>query len=177
MSNRAFLAIMGALAVIALLGFGLLANEGEDVVVGEPVPDAPVPRLDGEGEGRLADFRGEWVLVNFWASWCEPCRTESPAIEAYSRKHSDDLTVVGMNTEDLSGDAIEFADEFDLTWAMLRDRDGARKDAFGIFALPESFLVDPEGRLALIRRGPVDEQYLEANVTPLIEGATAPSGG
>ncbi len=176
MSNLAFLAVMAVLALVALLGFGLIANEGEDVAVGEAVPDAPVQVLGSEEQAQLADFEGEWILVNFWASWCEPCRTESPAIEAYGQKHADDLTVVGINTEDLSGDALEFVDEFELTWEMLRDGDGERKDAFGIFALPESFLVDPEGRLALIRRGPVDEEYLEANVTPLIEGAVVPEG-
>lgn len=170
MSNKAFIAVIGAMAVVALLGFGLISNDGAEIAVGDPAPDAPVERLGAEGEGSIADYAGRWVLLNFWASWCDPCRTESPAIERYADEHRDELVVVGMNTEDLSGDALEFIDEFDLSWEMLRDGDGERKDAFGVFALPETFLVDPEGRLALIRRGPVDEEYLEANVTPLLKG-------
>lgn len=168
MSNRAFIAVIGALAVVALLGFGLVKDDGGDVVVGEPAPDGPVQRLGADGEATLADYRGDWVLLNFWASWCEPCRSESPEIERYAAKH-DDLTVVGMNTEDLSTDAIAFTEEFELSWEMLRDHDGRRKEAFGVFALPETFLIDPEGNVALVRRGTVDREFLEENVTPLIE--------
>jgi len=170
MSNRGFLAVLAAIAFVGLLGFGLVAKEGAQIAVGEPAPDAPVERLGGGGEVSLADYRGQWVLLNFWASWCDPCRDEAPAIERFSRRHSDDLVVVGMDTEDLSGDAIDFAREFDLTYELLHDGDGERKDAYGIFALPESFLVDPDGNLALIQRGPVDRRYLETYVAPLIEG-------
>jgi cytochrome c biogenesis protein CcmG/thiol:disulfide interchange protein DsbE len=170
MSSRAFIAVIGAMAVVALLAFGMVAGDGAEIAVGEQVPDAPVERLGAAGETSLSDFEGRWVLVNFWASWCDPCRSEAPAIERYGKAHGDDLVIVGMNTEDLSRDALDFAKEFGLTWEMLHDGKGERKDAFGVFALPESFLVDPEGRLALIRRGPVDREYLEANVTPLIEG-------
>lgn len=174
MSNRGFIAVLAALAFVALLGFGLIAKRGETISVGEPVPDEPVERLDGSGEASLADYRGQWVLVNFWASWCKPCEEESPAIERYARAHRDDLVVIGMNTEDNSVDANAFieAQEPPLTWEFLKDT-GERRDAFGIFALPESFLVDPDGNLALIRRGPVDRDYLDANVTPLIEGPSA----
>ena len=161
---------MAALAVVALLGFGLIANGNASVAVGEPVPDGPLPRLGAEGEGQLADYRGKWVLVNFWASWCNPCRTESPTIERFATKHRDNLVVVGINTEDLSEDALAFVDEFDLSWEMLRDGDGSRKDDFGIVALPESFLVDPQGKIAVIRRGAVDAAYLDDQIRPLIEG-------
>jgi cytochrome c biogenesis protein CcmG, thiol:disulfide interchange protein DsbE len=170
MGGRSFIVVLAVLAIVALLGFGLVANSGVELAVGEPAPDAPLERLDGGGEVRLADYRGEWVLVNFWASWCEPCRRESPAIERYARRHRDELTVVGINTEDLSEDALAFVDEYELSWEMLRDSRGERKDDYGIFALPETFLVDPEGRLALIRRGVVDREYLDEYVTPLITG-------
>lgn len=172
MGTRSFIAVMAALAVVALLAFGVLKSDG-GVAVGEPAPDAPVQLFDGEGTASLADYRGKWVLVNFWASWCDPCRTESPEIESYFREHDDELVVVGMNTEDLSDDARDFIEEFDLTWEMLRDNTGERKDAWGVLALPETFLVDPEGRVALIRRGAVDREYLDEFVTPFLNGGTA----
>ena len=175
MGTRAFFAVIAALAVVALLGFGLIANDTATVAVDEPVPDAPLPRLGGEGEAELADYRGKWVLVNFWASWCDPCRTESPTIERFASRHRDELIVVGINTEDLTEDALAFVDEFDLSWEMLRDGEGERKDAFGIVALPESFLVDPQGRVALVRRGAVDEAYLAENVAPLLDSRPAGS--
>ncbi|HKJ35885.1 MAG TPA: TlpA disulfide reductase family protein [Solirubrobacterales bacterium] len=171
MGARSFIVVMATLAVVALLGFGLVKSDG-GVTVGEPAPDAPLQVFDGDGTATLADYRGQWVLVNFWASWCEPCRSESPVIEEYSREHDGELVVVGMNTEDLSDDAREFIEEFDLSWEMLRDNEGERKDAWGILALPESFLVDPDGNVALIRRGAVDREYLDQFVTPFLDGGT-----
>ncbi len=177
MRLRPVLALIAAVAFVGLLAFGLASNDEGSIAVGEPVPDAPVDRLDGSGSGELADYRGGWVLVNFWASWCDPCRTESPAIEKWSKEHADEVTVVGINTEDLSEDAKAFVDEYGLSWEQFRDGDGARKDAFGIYALPESFLIDPDGNVALIRRGAVDEQFLEESLTPLIEAGSGSGSG
>jgi cytochrome c biogenesis protein CcmG/thiol:disulfide interchange protein DsbE len=181
MRLRPLLALVAAVAFVGLLAYGLIANNGAEISVGEAAPDATLETLDGSGSGSLADYRGQWVLLNFWASWCDPCRTESPAIEKWAEKHEGELTVVGVNTEDLTGDALDFVDEFGLTWDMLRDGDGEFKDSYGIFALPESFLIDPEGNLALIQRGAIDAQFLDSAVTPLIEqraaAAKPPAGG
>jgi cytochrome c biogenesis protein CcmG/thiol:disulfide interchange protein DsbE len=171
MPNRGFIAVLAAIAFVALLGFGLIAKGAEDVAVGEPAPDAPMPRLDGSGETRITDFRGKWVLVNFWASWCTPCEEESPAIEAFADRNRGRLVVLGINSEDNSVDAGEFIDRFGLTWRMVED-DGERMEAYGVLGLPESFLVDPNGDLALIQRGPVDERFLADQVEPLLRGAT-----
>ncbi len=169
MGNRSFIFVLLALAVVGLLGFGMIANGSATIAVGEPTPDAEIERLGGEETASIADYRGQWVLVNFWASWCKPCELESPAIEEYSQAHNGDVVVLGVNTRDLTEDAEQFIADNGLTWEMLHDGDGSLSDSFGSVALPESFLVDPEGNLALIRRGPVDEAYLEQNVTPLIE--------
>ncbi len=171
MSNRGFLAVLAAIAFIGLLAFGLVAKEGAQIAVGEPAPDAAVERLGGSGEVSLADHRGKWVLLNFWASWCDPCREEAPAIERFARENRDEVVVIGMDTEDLSGDALDFVREYDLTYEMLHDGDGERKDAYGIFALPETFLIDPNGDLALIQRGAVDDRFFAEQVQPLITGA------
>jgi cytochrome c biogenesis protein CcmG/thiol:disulfide interchange protein DsbE len=168
-SGRALAAFLGVLAVIGLLGFGLISKGEAKIEVGDPAPDVPLPRLDGDGTGRIADNRGKWVLVNFWASWCDPCRTESPVLQRYHERHSGPrFTLLGIDTQDLSGDALDFIEEFKLTYPMLRDAEGERADAFGMTGVPESFLVNPRGRLALIRRGPVDREYLDRFVTPMI---------
>jgi cytochrome c biogenesis protein CcmG, thiol:disulfide interchange protein DsbE len=173
-SARSFAAFLAVLAVVGLLGFGLLSKGGASVDVGDPVPDGPLPRLDGNGTGEIADYRGRWVLVNFWASWCDPCRTESPSLERFHRRHrADGFTVLGIDTRDLSGDGRAFVRRYGLTYPHLRDGDGERSRDFGTTGLPESFLVDPEGRLALLRRGPVDDEYLERYVAPLLEGNRA----
>ena len=127
----------------------------------------------------MADHRGEWVLVNFWASWCTPCREESPALERFSRRHRDDVVVLGIDTQDLTSDALDFVEEYDLTYPMLRDpdTDSPLSDDYGATGLPESFLVDPQGRVAAICRGPVAASDLDGLIAPLVEGREITAGG
>jgi cytochrome c biogenesis protein CcmG, thiol:disulfide interchange protein DsbE len=169
-SARSFAAFLAVLAVVGLLGFGLLSKGEATIEIGETVPDGPLPRLDGDGTGSVADYRGKWVLVNFWASWCDPCRAESPALERFHRRHrADGFTVLGIDTRDLSVDGRAFVERYGLTYPQLRDGDGRRSRDFGTTGVPESFLVDPRGRLALLRRGPVDDDYLDRYVAPLLK--------
>ena len=170
MSAKTFAVVMAVLVVIGLLGFGLLSKGGSTIAVGDPAPDKQLSRLDGNGTAEIADFRGQWVLVNFWASWCEPCRSEAPALESFQRAHAaQGFTVVGINLDDATDDAKEFVSRYGLSYPQLRDGDGDdRRDAYGMTGFPESFLVNPQGKLALIRRGPVDEAYLDETVLPLI---------
>jgi cytochrome c biogenesis protein CcmG/thiol:disulfide interchange protein DsbE len=174
MSARTFVVVIGVLAVIGLLGYGLLSKGGDTIAVGDPAPDMELSELGGDGSGEIADYRGKWVLVNFWASWCTPCRSEAPALETFQRQHSPEgFTVLGINLDDTSDDAIAFVRRYGLTYPQLRDGDGSdRRDAYGMTGLPESFLVDPAGKLAVIRRGPVDERYLAEQVAPLIKSPT-----
>lgn len=173
MSTRSFLAFLAVCAVIGLLGFGLLSKGSAKVEVGDPAPDKALPVLDGgRGTGKIADYRGEWVLVNLWASWCDPCRDEAPELERWWREHRDEgVTVLGINVQDNSEDALAFLDEFETTYPQLRSVGDERSEAFGSTGVPENFLVNPKGRLALIVRGPVDETYLEENVDPIVEGS------
>lgn len=171
MSARSFLAFMAVLAVIGLLGFGLLSKGAAEVAVGDPVPDRELPRLRGEGTGSIADLRGRWVLVNLWASWCGPCREETPVLERFHRRHRDEgLTVLGIDVQDNSADALAFLREYPTSYPQLRSVGDERSDAFGSTGVPESFLVDPQGRLALIWRGPVDDRFLRERVVPIFEG-------
>jgi cytochrome c biogenesis protein CcmG/thiol:disulfide interchange protein DsbE len=174
MSARTFVVLIGVLGVIGLLGYGLLSKGGDTIAVGDPAPDTELAELGGDGSGEIADYRGRWVLVNFWASWCAPCRSEAPALETFQRQHSPEgFTVLGINLDDTSDDAIAFVRRYGLTYPQLRDGDGSdRRDAYGMTGFPESFLVDPAGKLAVIRRGPVDQRYLAEQVAPLIKSRT-----
>jgi cytochrome c biogenesis protein CcmG, thiol:disulfide interchange protein DsbE len=174
MSARTFVVVVGVLAVIGLLGYGLLSKGGDTIAVGDPAPDKELSVLGRDGSGEIADYRGSWVLVNFWASWCAPCRSEAPALESFQRQRSPKgFTVLGINLDDTTDDAIAFVRRYGLTYPQLRDGDGSdRRDAYGMTGFPESFLVDPAGKLALIRRGPVDERYLAEQVAPLIKSPT-----
>jgi cytochrome c biogenesis protein CcmG/thiol:disulfide interchange protein DsbE len=170
-SARSFLSFLAVLAIIGLLGFGLLSKGSATIAVGEPVPDRELAVLPGPGQGSLAEQRGKWVLVNLWASWCPPCREEAPVLERFYRRQRDHgVTVVGIDVQDNRDDALAFLGEFPATYPQLRSVGDERSEAFGSTGVPENFLVDPRGRLALIWRAPIDDRFLRERVVPLIEG-------
>jgi cytochrome c biogenesis protein CcmG, thiol:disulfide interchange protein DsbE len=171
-SARSLLAFLAVCAVIGLLGFGLLSKGSPRIEVGDRVPDRALPVLGGSGEGEISDYRGDWVLVNLWASWCLPCRDEAPALERWWHAHRDEgVTVLGINVQDNSEDALAFLDEFRTTYPQLRSVGDERSEAFGSTGVPENFLVNPHGRLALIWPGPVDDRVLRESVNPIVEGS------
>jgi cytochrome c biogenesis protein CcmG/thiol:disulfide interchange protein DsbE len=165
------------LALIALLAYGLAQNEpdrgvDEALARGErsPAPEFELPKLGGGGSTSLADYRGQVVVLNFWASWCKPCREESPLLERWHRRIRDrGATVLGVDILDVTGRAQAFVDEFGLTYPMLKDKDGEGLDRFGVVAYPETFVIDRQGRIAAVARGPVDDAFMRRNVAPLLE--------
>ena len=161
-------------AVAALLGFlvwGLVKKGESSLPVGEPVPVATLPTLPEGGEGSLADYRGSWVLLNVWASWCQPCKAESPALDRFEAANRDLVKVVGVDTKDLSEDAMKFLREFDITYPQLRDASGDYTDGeLKTTGVPESFLIDPDGNLVAHYSGPFrDEAAIEAFARPALE--------
>jgi cytochrome c biogenesis protein CcmG/thiol:disulfide interchange protein DsbE len=161
--------VLAVLAVVGLLVYGLVVKGSSRLAIGDPAPKGPLPRLEGEGEGSLAEYKGRWVLVNVWASWCGPCKEEAPALEGFQRQHGgESFTVLGIDSRDLSGDGREFVERYGLSYPQLRDGDGGAAHDFGTTGVPENFLVDPRGRVRLLVRGPVDETYLQNEVAPLI---------
>jgi cytochrome c biogenesis protein CcmG, thiol:disulfide interchange protein DsbE len=169
-STRSVIAVVAVVAVVGLLTFGLLSKGSSGVTVGEVAPVASLPQLEGGGSESLADYRGRWVLVNFWASWCTPCKDEAPALERFQQRHgSEQFTVLGIDSNDLSGDGIEFVRSYGLSYPQLRDGDGEfAEEDFGTTGVPENYLVDPRGRVRLAVPGPVDEEYLREVVAPLL---------
>jgi cytochrome c biogenesis protein CcmG/thiol:disulfide interchange protein DsbE len=163
------MAVLAVLALVGLLTFGLLSKGSSGIAVGEVAPASPLPRLEGDGSGSLADYRGRWVLVNFWASWCIPCRDEAPLLERFQRRHGDRaFTVLGIDSRDLSGDGRDFVDQYGLSYPQLRDGDGATAHDFGTTGVPENYLIGPDGRVRLLVRGPVTAEYLDRYVAPML---------
>ncbi len=172
MSARALAAFLAVLAVIGLLGFGLLSKGKTSLAVGDPVPDKGCRCSTARGEGEIADYRGHWVLVNLWASWCVPCRQEAPVLDRFARRYRDrNVRVLGIDVQDNSDDALAFLHKYGIRYPQLRSVGAERSEAFGSTGVPENFLVDPRGRLAFIWRGPVDEQILQKQIVPIVEGA------
>jgi len=169
--------VVGVLAIIGLLAYGVgsaAPDTGIDAALasGERVvaPAISLPPLAGGEEVSLDDYRGEVVVLNYWASWCEPCRAESPLLERFHERIEDrGGTVLGVDVNDVTSDAQAFIREFDLTYPMLRDADGETQTRFGVAAYPETIVLDRQGRIAALRRGPVDETFLRTKVLPLLE--------
>ena len=168
--------LCAVVALVALLAYGLINNEPnrcveQALVAGgrEPAPEVELPRLNGGGSASLADYRGKVVVLNFWASWCGPCKVESPLLQRWhERLDKQGGLVLGVDVQDISGDARAFVDEFSLTYPMLRDGPGDLRDDFGILGLPETFVVDRRGRIAAVVRGVVDERFMREQVVPLL---------
>jgi cytochrome c biogenesis protein CcmG, thiol:disulfide interchange protein DsbE len=169
--------LCAVLALVALLAYGLSQNEPDRSVEDalqrgelEQAPALELPKLGGGGRGSLADYRGDVVVLNFWASWCEPCREESPMLERWHRRMAGQGgTVVGVDVLDVTADAQDFIDEYGLSYPMLKDKDGDALESFGVVAYPETFVIDRDGRITAVRRGPVDEAFMRAEVAPLLE--------
>lgn len=146
--------------------------------VGQPAPDFALWSLDGQTV-RLSEFRGRVVLINFWATWCGPCRGEMPEIEAVYREFKDqDFVVLAINEENVSLDearklARDFRDELDLTFPILLDGpDGQVFRQYRLYGLPSSFIVDKEGVIRAVRFGPLNRDFLRAKLEEARRGGT-----
>ena len=126
---------------------GSVTGAGGDV--GSPAPDFRLPALDGKGDVSLADLRGQPVIVNFWASWCHPCRQEFPLLKQALRDHrAQHLAVIGVTYQDIVSDSRSFVKRQGATWPQGIDGGGAVASAFGVRAIPQSFFVRPDGTIA-----------------------------
>ncbi len=181
LSPFAVAAMIGVLALVGLLAYGLAQSTPDRAIEealsrGEPkpAPDFTAAKLSGEGTSSISDFRGKVVVLNFWASWCEPCREESPLLDRWHAKVSKGGrgTVLGVDVLDVSDDARDFVREYGLDYPMLRDGEGKVLGEYGVVAYPETFVIDREGRIVASRRGPVDEKFMREEVQPLLEGPT-----
>jgi cytochrome c biogenesis protein CcmG/thiol:disulfide interchange protein DsbE len=148
------LAVGLVVALLALLVWKLAHDEGSAIpgalARGErpPAPAFTLPRLDTEGTLSLADLRGKAVVINFWASWCGPCKDEAPVLEAAWREHRDEgLVVLGVDFNDLRSDALAFMRDVGMTYPVVYDRGGSLVAKYGATAVPETFFVDRQGRL------------------------------
>lgn len=132
--------------------------------VGSQAPE--IQLLDVKGNPvRLSEFRGQPVLVNFWATWCAPCRIEMPIMETKYRAHKDThgFVILAVDVKDDSGmDAVRtFLDELNLTFPVLLDKDGDASIAYNVLGLPTSIFIDRRGVIRATRVGAMSESYMD----------------
>ncbi|MDA0351056.1 MAG: TlpA disulfide reductase family protein [Chloroflexi bacterium] len=144
------------------------------VEVGEPVPDFQLATPDG-GTLRLSDFRGQAVVLNFWATWCGPCRAEMPELQRIHDEHSADgsLTVIGVDVMESPGAVTAFAAELELTFPMALDSDGQLFETFGLIGLPGTFFIDADGVLRSRVLGQLHGELLDNGLAAILGDAVA----
>ena len=120
---------------------------------------------------RLEDLKGKVVLVNFWATWCPPCRLEMPAMQAlYTRYHDQGFAILAVNLQEQDDQMSAFVDEMGLTFPVVIDRAGDLSSAYRVTSLPTTFIVDREGIIRdRIVGGPLAEALIESKITPLLD--------
>ncbi|MBA2568006.1 MAG: TlpA family protein disulfide reductase, partial [Actinobacteria bacterium] len=127
-----------------------------------PAPSFVLRRLRGDGMVRLESLRGRVVVINIWASWCEPCKKETPRLEqAWQRYRGRGVTFIGVNTTDFSGDAQRFVDRYRVTFPVVRDGNGRVLAQYGGLPIPWTYFVSREGRIVGYIRGEVTAEALE----------------
>jgi thiol-disulfide isomerase/thioredoxin len=155
-----------AVVVVALVLFGFAGSGGRN---GRAAPPLPTEHLSG-GKVTLAALRGHPALVTYWASWCEPCEREAPALERFSQGLGAHAALVGINWTDPSLSAARpFVKRYGWTFPNLRDPQGTVGLAYGVTGLPTTFVLDRTGRVRATLRGPQTQQTLA--------GALATVGG
>jgi thiol-disulfide isomerase/thioredoxin len=133
-------------------------------VVDAPAPDFSLAGLDGRTTA-LADLRGKTVILNFWATWCEPCREELPLLDGIARTYADSLTVIAVETGEPVDAVLAFTDSLDLKWIrVLTDPAGLTGDLYLVRGLPTTFFVDSTGMIRRIRIGTLNAADLESTL-------------
>jgi cytochrome c biogenesis protein CcmG/thiol:disulfide interchange protein DsbE len=173
-------ALAAVLALLALLAYGVAQNGTSQSIDSQlaagkrpKTPDVELPPLQGGTPVNLSSYRGQVVVLNYWASWCPPCKGEASVLARWQpRLKAKNGTVVGVDVLDVTGDAQSFIAEHKLAFPQLRDGDGSTLKRFEIVGYPETIVLDRQGRIAATSRGVIDDRFFERKVQPLLQERT-----
>ncbi len=170
MSWKKALIPLAALPLIGLLAYGFTTDPRAipSPLIKKPAPPFTLKLFDG-GPMHLEDLRGKVVLLNFWASWCFPaCYEEAPVLERAWRAYKDRVVVVGVDIQDTEPQARQFIGQFGLTFPNGPDPGGKVAIDYGVYGVPETFVIDQQGIIAFKQVGAVTDRMLAEQVEPLL---------
>jgi cytochrome c biogenesis protein CcmG/thiol:disulfide interchange protein DsbE len=162
------LAGIGALLGVFALTIGRETTAGASSHVGRPAPAFSLERLDG-GHVTLDELRGRPVVLNFWASWCLPCREEAAMLTKLAADHADrGVVVIGVFYQDDAGSAADFMRRYGQTYPGLLDPSGRTALDYGVFGIPETYFIDADGVIRARQFGPLVAGELEFTMTKIL---------
>ena len=153
------------LAAAAVAWYWLFQRPAATPVVGRPAPALQLPTLAGQ-RASLSDYKGRPVVVNFWATWCEPCKQEMPALQAAAASHPD-MVVLGVDNVESAVKVKPFVDRLGVRFPILLDEDGSVMERYQVIGLPTSFFIDRSGTLRSLYRGALTEDTLRSSVAAI----------
>lgn len=180
-SKRVWISLAVIFVVAAVLAVVFMGRFGQDPrlvdspLIGKPLPDLTLPYLDQEGALTFSDPQGEVLVVNFWASWCYPCRLEHPALNWASDAYADrGVHFVGVLYQDERQPAMEFLDElgWGTNYSYVVDDDSRATVELGVFGVPETYFVDAEGIIRGKVQGEVSQGVLVSTLDDILAGRT-----
>ncbi len=143
------------LAFLALIGIGLRRVQAGPIVIGQKVPDFTMTTFDGQKYG-LSDFKGKVVVLNFWASWCAPCSQEAAELEQAWQYYQPggEVVFLGVDYTDTEPEALSYLAKYTITYPNAPDLRTLISQMFRITGVPETYFIDPDGKLAYVKKGP-----------------------
>jgi len=169
------LTLAAIVSMVGLFAYGFTVDPRAipSTLTGKPAPDFSLILFDGRTI-RLSDFRGKAVFLDFWASWCPPCRAEARLLEASWKRHrGEDVVFLGINMQDREEPARAFLREFDITYANGIDAGNRIAIGYGIWGIPETFFVDRNGRITYKHIGALDEELIHAKIEEARQGVVS----
>lgn len=167
-------AICGALIAVLLNGFGRDPHEVPFLLSGKPAPAFTLRALDSGKPVTLAELKGHPVVLNFWASWCGPCRMEHPVLEWGAREFGSQAVFMGIVFEDTEDNARTFLQEMGASFPQLIDPKSRISVDYGVSGVPETYFIDANGIIMGKHVGPIDPQTLSNRIRELTS-RTAPT--
>ena len=171
--TRRALAFLPGVLLAGLLAYGLFAPARHETGNEPGATSFELPLLSGSGSIASDDLQGKPVVLNFWASWCGPCKEEMPAFEDVWKRYRDRVTIVGVNVQDSPVAAKEFAAEVGVTYPLVTDPGGKLSDDLHVVGLPQTFFLDADlnvtGRPGDRQLGAISAENLAERIEKLIE--------
>ena len=164
------LAIIVAIAVIEInkprSSVSKQTGENIGISIGKTAPDFELETLEGKNV-KLSDYRGKKVILNFWASWCPPCREEMPEFQRIYTENSDSLVVIGVNLQESKENAESFVKKLGLTFPILLDPNAQVKDMYNVFTQPVTYFIDANGKIVDKKFGPLTSEEINEKLAKM----------